>query len=204
MLQLDHLVVVAETIESGVEYVEAALGVPTEQGGRHSFMGTHNHLLSLGETAYLEVIAIDPSAPAPSRPRWFNLDAFTGPPRLSNWICRSDNLAGDLKRAPAGLGPTEFASRGDLSWRITVPEDGCLPFDGLFPGFIYWDGDAHPAQTLPDRGLRLERLDLYHSQAGQLARALGGMLDLDMPLVHLTSTSRMAARFTSPGGTVTL
>ena len=41
-------------------------------------MGTHNQLLAIGSPAfprtYLEIIAIDPDAPAPTRRRWFDLD----------------------------------------------------------------------------------------------------------------------------------
>ena len=31
-------------------------------GQRHGYMGTHNHLLQLGETVYLEIVALDPDA----------------------------------------------------------------------------------------------------------------------------------------------
>jgi Glyoxalase-like domain len=30
-------------------------------------MGTHNHLLQLGDTVYLEIVALDPEAEAPDR-----------------------------------------------------------------------------------------------------------------------------------------
>jgi hypothetical protein len=44
-------------------------------------MGTHNRLLKLGEGFYLELIAIDPQAPPPGRPRWFGLDRLELPVR---------------------------------------------------------------------------------------------------------------------------
>lgn len=48
-------------------------------------MGTHNLMLRLGDSSYLEIIAINPAAPAPGRPRWFALDrlAGDGSPRLA-------------------------------------------------------------------------------------------------------------------------
>ena len=90
-LQIDHLVVSASRLADGVAYVEQKLGLRMLPGGKHPDMGTHNALLNLGET-YLEVIAIDPEANAPDHPRWFNLDNFTGPPRLTNWVARTDDL----------------------------------------------------------------------------------------------------------------
>ena len=87
VLGIDHIAISAGRLQEGVEYVEAALGVPLEAGGRHLRFGTHNRLLNLGEL-YLEVIAIDPQAEAPFAPRWFDLDRFSGRPRPTNWICR--------------------------------------------------------------------------------------------------------------------
>ena len=37
---------------------------------------------------YLEAIAPNPAVPEPSRSRWFDLDNFSGPARLSNWALR--------------------------------------------------------------------------------------------------------------------
>ncbi|HEX6635378.1 MAG TPA: VOC family protein, partial [Usitatibacter sp.] len=79
---LDHLVVAARTLEEGAAWVEAALGVPTVAGGKHDLMGTHNRLLGLDGRRYLEVIAIDPSAPPPARARWFGLDEAAPRERL--------------------------------------------------------------------------------------------------------------------------
>ncbi|TWA91006.1 glyoxalase-like protein [Bradyrhizobium stylosanthis] len=70
MLRLDHITVAANDLAEGVAYVEDALGIAPPAGGAHPLMGTHNHLLRLSETSFLEVIAPDPSAPAPTRPRW--------------------------------------------------------------------------------------------------------------------------------------
>ena len=72
MLAFDHLAVTAETLEEGVAWVEAALGVTMSGGGKHPYMATHNRLLGLGDL-YLEVIAADPEAPRPDWPRWFEI-----------------------------------------------------------------------------------------------------------------------------------
>ena len=181
-LRLDHLAVSAATLEAGVAFVEGALGVPLAGGGQHPHMATHNRLLGLGEL-YLEVIAPDPSAPRPAWPRWFDLDRFRGPPRLTNWVCRSDDLAADLDLAPAGSGAPVALQRGDYRWQMAVPADGRLPFDNAFPALMQWQGDLHPARALPDSGLRLLRLEITHPQAGALEAALAGQLS--DPRLHI-------------------
>ena len=60
--RLDHITVVAPSLEAGSAYVEAALGVPPGTGRTHTGMATHNLLLSLGSAVYLEVISSDPGA----------------------------------------------------------------------------------------------------------------------------------------------
>jgi hypothetical protein len=142
-LTLDHIAISAATLEEGAAWVEMALGVPLAGGGKHPHMGTHNRLLSLGDL-YLEVIAIDPAAPKPGHPRWFDLDRFQGAPRLTNWICRTDDLDAALAAAPPGTGTATDLQRGDFRWRFAVPATGRLPFDDCHPALIQWQGDLHP------------------------------------------------------------
>lgn len=172
MAALDHLAVSAETLEAGVAHVEAALGVTLEAGGKHPHMGTHNRLLSLGPQEYLEVIAIDPDASKPAHPRWFDLDSFGGPPRLTNWIVRVDDLDRAIDLAPEGAGHATELTRGDFRWRFAVPPDGRLPFGDAFPALIEWQGNARPATRLPDRGCRLIRLEIACPEPDALAAAL--------------------------------
>ena len=176
MLELDHIVVSAKTLAKGVSAIEAALGVTLAPGGEHALMGTHNRLLSLGPGAYLEVIAVNPAAPPPGWPRWFDLDRFTGPPRLTNWVARCADLTAALAGSPAGVGRAHDLQRGDFRWHMGIPEDGCLPFGGAFPGLIEWQGGLHPADRLPDADCRLARLTLRHPQAAALRAALEGRI----------------------------
>lgn len=196
-LALDHLVVAAARLEEGVAAVEAALGVTLDAGGAHALMGTHNRLLSLGDL-YLEVIAPDPAAARPGRPRWFDLDNPPCIPRLSAWVLRTSNVEevqADLPEA----GPAIALARGDLSWRITVPADGRLPLDGLFPALIAWDGSAHPLGRLPDRGCRLAGLVLSHPDAPALAARLAPRL-ADARLGFVRGPPGLSASIATPGG----
>lgn len=199
VLRLDHLAVCCSDLAEGAAWAEAALGVALAPGGQHAAMGTHNRLLSLGPGEYLEVIAINPAAPAPGRPRWFDLDRFAGPPRLANWVAATDDLDATLALAPQGLGRPMDLARGDLRWRMAVPDDGVLPFDGGFPALIQWQGQGHPAPRLPDHGIRLVTLDISHPQATALEAVLGALLD--DPRLHLRQgPAAMHASFCTPNG----
>lgn len=176
MLELDHLAVAAETLNEGREAVEHALGVRLQAGGQHVKFGTHNVLLGMEEGLYLEVIAVEPEAGALSYPRWFDLDRFEGRPRPRIWICRTDDLDGVVADIP-GAGVPVALERGDLRWRMAVPEDGVLPFDNAFPAVIQWEGSAHPAARLAPSGCALRRLVIAHPEAEALRAALKDWLE---------------------------
>lgn len=199
MLELDHLAVSAATLDEGVAAVEAALGTRMAGGGQHARMATHNRLLGLGDL-YLEVIAIDPAAPPPGRPRWFDIDSFAGPPRLTNWICRADDLAAELALAPSGTGEVLGFARGDFRWQMAVPADGRLPFANLFPALIRWQGALHPAPLLPDQGIRLTRLEIAHPQALALRTALAARLNDARVVLAEAALPALRATFATPHG----
>jgi hypothetical protein len=156
---LDHLVVAARTLDEGAAWVSSVMGVAMVPGGKHPSMGTYNRLLGLGGRRYLEVIAIDPDAPPPARPRWFGLDEpamrerLAKGPALIHWVERTDDLEAALSSYPE---PVEIldATRGDFAWRITVPRDGRLPGGGKLPTLIQWKG-PHPTERLPPSGCDL-------------------------------------------------
>lgn len=174
---LDHLVITAPSLEAGVEYVCGTLGVTLQAGGEHQRMGTHNYLLKLGDTSYLEVIAIDPKAPRPERSRWFGLDDMQDEqgPRLASWAVRTGDIHAAVAASPVKIGTVEPMSRGDLSWLISIPEDGSLPLDGIAPTLIQWQVETHPARGLRDAGCHLVRLEGVHPAAGQVNRMLAAI-----------------------------
>ena len=196
MLTFDHIAIACTDLAEGVAWVEARLGVALGQGGRHPRYGTHNRLLRMGDL-YLEVIAPEPGAVS-DEPRWFGLDQFSGPPRLANWICRTT----DMTAAPAMCGPAVEMVRGDLTWQITVPEDGSLPLSGAYPTLLQWGaGVVPPGESLPDSGLRLTRWEVHHPMADVLA----GDVPLEDPrVVFLPGAPGFRAGIATPGGTVWL
>lgn len=198
MLELDHLAVVACDLDEGRAAVEEALGVSLQPGGRHAYFGTHNVLLGLEDGLYLEVIAVDPDAADPGVARWFDLDRMSGPPRLGNWICRSDDLDAEVERCPEAGGPVSLA-RGDLKWRMAVPETGRLPYDNRFPAIMQWDCAAHPAERLTASGCVLQRLVVAHPQAGELSSRLAPVLS-DGRVVFEPGAPGLLAEVMTPSG----
>ncbi|MGR3759811.1 VOC family protein [Roseobacteraceae bacterium NS-SX3] len=195
-MELDHIAVAGTTLDEAAAYVEDALGVPLQDGGKHEVFGTHNRLLALAEGLYLEAIAIDPEATPERAPRWFDLDRFEGAPRLSNWICRATGLAEALERMPDGAGEPVALTRGSFSWQMAVPLDGVLPFDNMFPALIEWNSD-HPAERLTPQGCALRRLVVAHPDAADLE----ALLPLhDGRVIFETGKAGFEAEFDTPHG----
>ena len=171
---LDHLAITAPSLADGVEYMRQTLGVAPQPGGEHPRMGTHNCFLKLGDKVYLEVISINPDAPRPDRPRWFQLDEpdRSRPVRLAAWIARTNDIHAAVAASPVSLGNVEPMSRGQLNWLITIPKDGSLPLQGIAPALIQWPGGTHPTNTLDDRGCSLVRLEGFHPQAERVSAVL--------------------------------
>jgi hypothetical protein len=209
-VELDHLVVAAATLEQGEAFLAERTGARAVRGGKHPLMGTHNSLLKLDARTYIEIIAVDPEASPPARPRWFALDtpamraALAESPRLIHWAVRCDDI--DTVRAACRVdpGPAQQATRAGLRWRITIPVDGSLPAGGVLPTLIAWEGAAHPTDTLPESGLRLATLAAAHPAPAMVREALGVMGLSDVLRVTYEATPRLAAMLHTRQGPIAL
>jgi len=180
MMDIDHLVIGAVSLEEGQAWCERVLGVTPLAGGKHGLMGTHNRLLNISSPAcprcYLEIIAIDPEAlPPQGRARWFDLDlpalqqALRAAPGLIHWVARVPDLDAALaqwRSEGVDAGEPVSASRGALNWRIALRDDGRRLRREALPVLIEW-GDAHPTDAMPASGLQL--LD-FEARDGLVAR----------------------------------
>jgi hypothetical protein len=206
--EIDHLIVACADLGQGAAWLEARFGVAPQAGGKHALMGTHNMVLRLGERIYLELIAIDPDAPAPQWPRWFALDTAhvqsraQQTPFLLTWAARTDRIAEAVTQVPA-LGQVLALTRDRYAWRITVPDDGALQFGGVLPTLLQWDGDAHPADALEDRGCTLQRLTLEHPAASSVL-PLYRDLRVTGPVDLKPGPRALVAHIATPRGTVEL
>ncbi len=215
---VDHLVIVADTLEQGAQWCEATLGVTPGRGGVHPFMGTHNRLLRIDSPAwpraYLEIIAINPEMAQPPRRRWFDMDdsqlqqSVREQPRLVHFVaCTADaHIAqGALKNLGIDAGPLLKAERpspdGMLRWTISVRDDGHRLFHGGLPTLIEWDG-LHPTAAMPASGLTLQNLRMRHPQPGNLAAAY---LAIGLTGVEVEEGApNLSATLQTPKGLVTI
>jgi len=209
---LDHLVVGARTLDEGVAWCEATLGVTPGPGGRHALMSTHNRLLNTSSDAfprsYLEVIAIDPEAPPPGRTRWYDLDdaalqaALAKGPQLIHWVARSPRLQTHLSALSAAGwdgGEGLRAERGELRWQISVRPDGRRLCDGVLPTLIEW-GPKHPCDDMPTSDVSLQSLTME----GLPASAMSVLQPEGIGHLPVSIKVRLKAAFSAPNGRVEL
>ncbi len=205
---IDHLIYAAPELAAAVEAMERLLGVRPAPGGRHPGWGTANALLALGPDVYLEVIGPDPDQPEPPRPRPFGIDRLSRG-RLAGWAVKAADLEARVHASTQqGYAPGRILPgsrrRPDgtlLRWRLVLPDDLALPFDGLIPFLIDWQGAAHPAAAAPP-GCTLIDLSAEHP-APEQPRALLDALGVDLALTR-GPASRLTAVIETSAGRVEL
>lgn len=220
--QVDHLVVVAASLAEGVQWCERVLGITPGPGGEHPLMGTHNRLFTVASPAfpraYFEIIAINPDKQtprtAPAR-RWYDLDdhelqlrlSKTGP-QLAHFVASTPRVIAAV-RALSRLGldrgealdVSRMTPQGQLTWKITVREDGQRLFYGALPTLIQW-GDVHAADGMAPSGVTLQSLHASHPRPDALR---GGYEAIGLAGVGLAQgPPNLIATLQTPRGLVTL
>ncbi|WP_199035702.1 VOC family protein [Glycomyces salinus] len=155
MPSLDHLVLATPDLASTTAHIARLTGTEPVPGGAHPGLGTRNHLLGLGQGAYLEIVGPDPDQPEPDRPRPFGIDELSEA-RLVTWAVQVrdiDAVVSAARQAGHDTGePWEMSRRtpdgGTLDWRLTLDRD--RGHTGLVPFLIDWGETAHPSADLPE------------------------------------------------------
>jgi hypothetical protein len=202
---IDHIVYAAVDLDAAVQDVARRFGVHPAPGGRHVGVGTRNHLLSLANGTYLELIGPDPSQTMPPGAALpFGIHELTGGPRLVGFALAVGRgaTAGDGEGAQGaggavGGGIDAVVARaraaghdpgavhdmqratpdgGLLSWKLTLGTS----HDGLVPFLIDWLDSPHPSTTTPT-GATLVALRAEHPDPAPVIaahRALGWEMDV--------------------------
>jgi len=158
--QLDHIVIAHPNLERAMEEFADLTGCKPAYGGPHIGGGTHNALVSLGDSVYLELISPDPAQtnevkPVPGKNLGQRLKEFKGSQLLA-WAIRSnalDEMAGMLHGIETAK-PFDMSRQqpgGDLlRWRLMNLLKHEL--QGFAPFYIDWLQCPHPCATNPVAG----------------------------------------------------
>ncbi len=212
MVKLDHIIYAVPDLKTGMDTIETLLGERPYFGGQHLGKGSHNALLSLGDDAYLEVIAPDPNQPEPTVARSFGLDTLIEA-RLATWAAATTDMATTVQQAiAAGYNPGELVDGGrlrddgvQLRWQSTKRPEALQgvapPGDWLIPFVIAWGDTPHPSQAKPSQS-RLVSLELSHPDPTSVQQMLDA-LGLKMTVVQ-GETAGLMALIDSPNGRIVL
>jgi hypothetical protein len=206
MTRIDHLVYGVPELGAAVDRLELELGVRARPGGSHPQWGTHNALITLSETTYLEILAPDPDRPSGFVPGILGLGDLAQP-RLVSWAAKTENLTAAVQAAArrgVRLGTVQTAGRDKpdgktLSWQLTDPE--VVLGDGLVPFLIDWCDSDHPGADVPAQ-CSLTSFRAEHPDPEGI-RALLSAIEVDLP-VTTGPVPVLVARLDTPRGTVEL
>lgn len=128
MPQIDHLIYYAADLANGINEIVDVLKVRPAIGGCHPIYGTHNALVSLGPTTYLEIMAPDPELQEPDRGVLFQVPA-SPESRLITWVLRVEAIkefVAATESRSLGLGSVLSGRRENpngnvLTWQLTDP-----------------------------------------------------------------------------------
>lgn len=208
MLTLDHLSLIAPSLEEGVAHVRECLDIDMPFGRQHTDMGTHNHLLKLGEDVYLEVIAIDPVSPPPAHARWFGLDdrhavqtAWDAGLRLRGWVARTQQMDAVLAQHGHLLGrKTQLSAGAAPPYFFAIPAGGALPLAGVAPSVIDRGQRPPPIASMSDLGARLARFTIEHPEPDTVLAVYAGLGIENAPHVEKGDRLRYRAEIRTPAG----
>ena len=134
-------------------------------------MGTHNRVVKISKSVYLEVISIDPNCGHLNSKRWFNLDSL----KLQSQLRKSPQVIGYVIEN-VGIKILKYyepffkASRGDYKWKFAMPGTKATiladqtHLNGIIPSLINWESEK-PINKMQDNHLNLERIEVLLSES---------------------------------------
>ena len=206
---IDHIVIGAANLEKATEKVESLLQTKFLTSGKHSLMATHNRLARLQNSAYMEIIATDPSATFPKsctrEKRWFSLDSSKTKRRLSLapqplcWVVAVNNIEQTASNCGYEPGRVAEMSRDDFRWKLTVPDSGELSENGVLPVLIEWPKGKNPADVMPESNLVLKQITLFHPSPNFIEHILSAM-GISGPIKIKLGKPEIQFTFKTPNG----
>jgi len=123
---------------------------------------------------------------------------------LHHWVINSSDINATLKAAQHDAGLAMDMRRGELTWQISVRDDGLLPRDGILPTVIEWPDAPHPAGKMGDLGLTFDGLTVHSIDAAQTRAELVAMGASAFCTVNDATKNYLSANFSTKYGSKTL
>jgi hypothetical protein len=179
--------VIAPTLAEGVSHVKNCLDIDVPFGTRHDYMGTHNHRLQLGNSVYLEIVALDPQGTEPERSRWFGLgnqesirSDWDKGRRFRGWVASTVDISAKIAAHQNVFGEKVSLPSANPTFDFSIPVNGSLPLDGAAPSLIDHRDDPTSMTDIPDLGARLVSFSLEHPDPAAI-ELLYRELSIDRP-----------------------
>ena len=165
-MQIDHVILAIDDLESGMREFEELSGVKPIYGGSHPDRDTHNAIAPLSGGIYVEILA--PKDGLDAMP-----DFFKGFQQLT--LVGFAIAARDMERVESSVraqgldtggivdGSRKTPDGGKLAWRLLLIND---PESFMNPFFIRWSDDSeHPSKSKPAQcELQSLKLTTLHKQ----------------------------------------
>ena len=205
--KIDHIVYCVKDLNKEIDHIEKLTGVRPKIGGIHQNNGTKNALLNLGNSCYLEILAIDKNNKEFEGARWMGIDLIDKP-KITRWSLKSENLERDseiLSEQYPELGIINEGSRQTtngqlLLWKMILPL--ATPEIEILPFMTDWSqSDVHPSDSL-QAGCMLQNIEFYHPNPSLLKPILSN-LGVDI-IIKKSEKSRIVISVESPNGIVHL
>ena len=212
---LDHIVLATPDVQASVEQIADATGIRAELGGHFPGRGVYNHLIALGNEAYLEIIGPDPAQPNPDGPLPFGMDGFRDGSlsdrgaHIPHWCWKAgaqiEERAAAARDAGYNIGEVRplgrvLADGTRLDWHLTrtiwPPVLG-----GLVPFLIDWGDARHPSSTAVG-GAALVDWHGEHPDLDAVIRA-HEIMGVELPLMQGPAPALVAV-IEGPDGSITL
>ena len=156
MRHIDHIVYSVPNLEEAMAWFKDLTGIAPSFGGYHTTQGTKNAVVNLGNSCYLELLAIDESNYSITAPRWMGVD-YLDKAQITRWALKSSNLEKDsqvLKSYQANMGIIQGGQRkmtngSLLTWEMLMPL--ASPQVEILPFMTDWqNSDVHPTDAMPE------------------------------------------------------
>ena len=166
-VDIDHVILGVNDLDSGIREFESRTGVTPKRGGEHPGRGTQNALVTLGKGQYLEILAPASSQAPTARQSAVDHAQLT----LVGWALHTR----EINRVVQQLRTAGFEVQGPTPGSRRAPDGALLAWQsastdelGLTPFFIEWSKDTpHPSTTSP-AGCSIVSMELRHPEPKRL------------------------------------